>query len=164
LWEVKLWYAIGNPRKGQALTALKATRMSLTPYLYYEDLGAALEWLGKAFGFRRLGRAMKGPDGKPMHAAMRCAGGIIMMGQPDLALRYRNPKRIGHTTQSLVVIVDDVERHFAQAKDAGAEILEAPNDTEYGHRRYRASDPEGHEWCFTQEVKAQRSKSRRRRV
>jgi uncharacterized glyoxalase superfamily protein PhnB len=135
---------------------------SVTPYLYYEDLQAALGWLGKAFGFRQLGRAIKGPDRNPVHAAMTCAGGIIMMGQPDPALRYRNPKRVGHTTQSLVLTVDDVEEHFARAKKAGAEILEALNDTEYGHRRYRAADPEGHEWCFTQEVKARRSKSRER--
>src|SRR5262249_62342401 len=133
--------------------------MSLTPYLYYEDLGAALEWLGKAFGFRRFGRAMKGPDGKPMHAAMRCGGGIIMMGQPDRGLRYRNPKRIGHTTQSLVITVDDVERHFAQAKDAVVEILEAPNDTEYGHWRDRASNPEALECCFPTEFTVQGSKA-----
>jgi uncharacterized glyoxalase superfamily protein PhnB len=62
--------------------------------------------------------------------------------------------------QSLVVAIDDVEKHFAQAKRLGAEILEAPNDTEYGHRRYRACDPEGHERCFTQELKARRTRRR----
>ena len=134
--------------------------MSITPYLYYEDLGEALLWLAKAFGFRLFGRVMNGPDGRPSHAAMKCVGGVIMMGRPDPSLQYRNPKKIGQTTQSLVIAIDDVERHFAQAKRLGAEILEAPNDTEYGHRRYRASDPEGHEWCFTQELKAHRVANR----
>ena len=45
--------------------------MAITPYLYYEDLGAALKFLSKAFGFRRYGRTMKGSDGKPNHAAIR---------------------------------------------------------------------------------------------
>ncbi len=126
--------------------------MSITPYLYYEDLAAALGWLAKAFGFRQIGRAMKGRDGKAMHAAMKCGDGIVMMGRPDASLRYRNPKMVGHTTQSLVIDVGDVEKHFARAKRSGAEILEGPNDTEYGHRRYRAADPEGHEWCFTQQL------------
>jgi len=117
--------------------------MSITPYLYYEDLGEALLWLAKAFGFRLFGRVMNGPDGRPSHAAMKCVGGVIMMGRPDPSLQYRNPKKIGQTTQSLVIAIDDVEKHFAQAKRLGAEILEAPNDTEYGHRRYRACDPEG---------------------
>jgi len=93
---------------------------------------------------------------------MKWASTVIMMGHPDRALHYRNPKRIGHTTQSLVIVVDDVDGHFARAKRAGAEILEAPNDTEYGHRRYRASDREGHEWCFTQELDVRRPKSKRR--
>jgi uncharacterized glyoxalase superfamily protein PhnB len=132
--------------------------MSITPYLYYEDLAAALGWLAKAFGFRQIGRVMKGRDGKAMHAAMKCGDGIVMMGRPDASLRYRNPKRVGHTTQSLVIDVGDVEKHFARAKRSGAEILEGPNDTEYGHRRYRAADPEGHEWCFTQQLTKRRSR------
>jgi uncharacterized glyoxalase superfamily protein PhnB len=130
--------------------------MSITPYLYYEDLAAALEWLGKAFGFRRIGRAMKGSDGKASHAAMRCGAGVIMMGRPDPALEYRNPRRVGHTTQSLVIDVDAVDDHFERARRSGARILEAPNDTEYGHRRYRVADPEGHEWCFTQQMSTRR--------
>jgi uncharacterized glyoxalase superfamily protein PhnB len=132
--------------------------MSITPYLYYEDLGAALSWLAKAFGFSRSGRVMKGPDGKPSHGAMKCRGGIIMMGRPDPSLGYENPKKVGHTTQSIVIEVDDVERHFARARRMGAEILEEPNDTEYGHRRYRAVDPEGHEWCFTQQLASRRAR------
>ncbi len=125
--------------------------MGITPYLYYEDLGAALTWLARAFGFRRFGRIFDGPDGKPSHAAMKCGGGVVMMGRPDPSLHYRNPRKIGHTTQSLVIEVADVDRHFARAKRAGAAILEPPNDTEYGHRRYRAADPEGHEWCFSRQ-------------
>lgn len=134
--------------------------MSITAYLYYEDLAAALTWLANAFGFRRFGRAIKGADGKPMHAAMKCEDGIVMMGRPHPSLRYRNPKKVGHTTQSLVIDVRDVEKHFARAKRSGAEILEAPNDTQYGQRRYRAADPEGHEWCFTQQVTSRRSRRR----
>jgi len=32
--------------------------MAITPYLYYEDLGAALKWLARAFDFKQHGRAM----------------------------------------------------------------------------------------------------------
>ena len=45
--------------------------MSITPYLLYEDVGGALKFLSKAFGFRKHGRAMSGPDGKLNHAAMK---------------------------------------------------------------------------------------------
>lgn len=34
--------------------------MAITPYLYYEDVNAALKWLTKAFGFKPYGtRALR---------------------------------------------------------------------------------------------------------
>jgi uncharacterized glyoxalase superfamily protein PhnB len=38
--------------------------------------------------------------------------------------------------------------HYEKAKAAGAEILEEPDDQEYGDRRYGVVDPEGHRWYF----------------
>ena len=135
--------------------------MPIIPYLYYEDVDSTLAWLAKAFGFKRYGIRIKGADGKTDHAAMRIADGVFMMGRPPAALKYKNPRRVGQTTQSLCVDVGDVDRHFARARTAGARILEEPNDTEFGQRRYRAKDPEGHEWCFTQDIKARAGKVRK---
>jgi uncharacterized glyoxalase superfamily protein PhnB len=125
--------------------------MAITPYLYYEDLAAMMSWLSRAFRFEPHGAVQNGPDGAPSHAAMKLGDGIVMMGRPDPSKGYRNPKRLGGATQSLYVTVDEVDAHFRQAKEAGAGILESPLDTEYGHRRYGACDPEGHEWYFAQE-------------
>ena len=126
--------------------------MAITPYLLYEDVGGALKFLAKAFGFRKYGPENKGPDGKVNHAAMQLGDDeIIMMGHPGP--KYKNPKRLGGVTQNLYVNVDDVDKHFARAKKAGAVILEEPADTFYGHRRYGAADPEGHHWYFAQEIK-----------
>jgi uncharacterized glyoxalase superfamily protein PhnB len=124
--------------------------MAITPYLLYEDVGAALKWLSKAFGFRRFGASMTNPDGKLNHAAMKFGDGLIMMGYPGP--KYKNPKRLGHSTQSLYVNVDDVDKHFARARKAGAKILEAPANTSYGPRRYGVEDPEGLQWFFAQEL------------
>jgi uncharacterized glyoxalase superfamily protein PhnB len=131
--------------------------MAITPYLYYEDLDAALKWLAKAFGFKPYGTRMKGPDGKTSHAAMKLGEGIVMMGRPP-DRSYKNPKRLGQATQSLYVGIENVERHFERARKAGASVLEEPQDTEYGHRRYGVCDPEGHEWYFAQELKPRRRK------
>jgi len=95
---------------------------------------------------------MSRPDGKINHAAMKFGDDLIMMGYPGP--KYKNPKRLGHSTQSLYVNVDDVDKHFERAKKAGAKILEEPKNTFYGHRRYGAEDPEGHQWYFAQEIKA----------
>ena len=134
--------------------------MAITPYLYYEDVDRALKFLAKAFGFRKHGAPMRGPDGKTHHAAMKLSGGVIMMGRP--ASGYRNPKRLGQATQSLYMNVRGVDKHFRRARKAGAVILGEPIDTEYGHRRYGATDPEGHEWYFAEAIRRQGSKGKRR--
>jgi PhnB protein len=134
--------------------------MSITPYLLYEDVGGALKFLAKAFGFRKYGEPMKGPDGKINHAAMQLDDDVIMMGCPGPG--YRNPKRLGQVTQNLYVNVEDVDKHFARARKAGATILEEPADTAYGARRYGAADPEGHHWYFAREIRRRKSKRKTR--
>src|SRR5438445_534989 len=135
--------------------------MAITPYLYYEDVGGALKFLAKAFGFRKHGAQMRRPDGKINHAAMRLGDDLIMMGCPP-GSTYRNPKRLGQTTQSLYVNVEDVDKHFERARKAGATIIEEPADTEYGHRRYGVADPEGHERYFAQEIRRPKPKRKTR--
>jgi len=122
----------------------------ITPYLYFEDVVSALDWLARTFGFRERLR-MPGEDGRITHAEMELADGVIMMGHPGPD--YRNPKRLGHVTQALYVYVDDVDKHFEQAKEAGAKILQEPKDQVYGDRSYGATDPEGHHWYFAQHVR-----------
>ena len=132
--------------------------MSITPYLYYEDVAAAMKWLEKAFGFKAYGPKMKGPDGQINHGAMKLGDGVVMMGAPGG--KYRNPRRLGQATQSLYVMVSDADRHFARASKSGGKVLEEPADTEYGHRRYGMEDPEGHEWYFAHELKRTRTRKR----
>ncbi len=122
----------------------------ITPYLYYKDVASALEWLALAFGFQERMR-MPGPDGEISHAEMECADGVIMLGCPSAD--YRNPTQLGQVTQSLYVFVDDVDKHFQQAKESGAKILQEPEDQFYGDRRYGTEDPEGHQWYFAQHIR-----------
>ena len=122
----------------------------ITPYLYYEDVRAALTFLSKAFGFKKFGRPMSGPGGKIQHAAMKLGDAMVMMGYPGP--QYKNPRHLGEATQSLYVNVDDVDKHYARARRAGAKIIEEPAQTFYGVRRYGAEDPEGHQWYFAEDV------------
>jgi len=122
----------------------------VTPYLYYEDVANALDWLVKAFGFRERMR-MPGPGGNIMHAEVELADGVVMMGHPGP--EFQNPKRLGHVTQNVYVYVDDVDEHFERAKSAGATILSEPKDQFYGDRTYGAADVEGHHWYFAQHIR-----------
>jgi len=121
----------------------------ITPYLLYRNVAKSLKFLSKAFGFKTL-ESMKAEDGVINHAAMQFGDGLVMMGCPGK--KYKNPKKLGHVTQSLYVMVDDVDAHYKKAKKAGAKILEKPSDMFYGHRRYGVADPEGHEWYFATNI------------
>jgi len=132
--------------------------MAITPYLYYRDVDAALTFLATSFGFRKTGEQMKDGRGRTTHAAMQLGDDLVMMGSPGP--RFKGPKRLGQTTQSLYVTVEDVDKHFARAKKTGAHILEEPLDTPYGHRRYGAEDPEGHQWYFAHEIRQPKAASK----
>jgi PhnB protein len=124
----------------------------ITPYLYYEDLASALRWLADNFGFReRQEETQRSGSGSIVHSAMELQGGVVLMGAPGP--EYKNPKRLGQTTQCVYVMVDDVAQHFEHAKAAGANIVEELEDTAYGDRRYGADDLEGHRWYFAQTLK-----------
>jgi uncharacterized glyoxalase superfamily protein PhnB len=55
-------------------------------------------------------------------------------------------------THSMLVRVEDADRHRAQAAKAGAKILDEPTDYPYGERQYNAEDVGGHRWTFTQSI------------
>jgi uncharacterized glyoxalase superfamily protein PhnB len=125
----------------------------LTPYLLYKDVSRALGFLARAFGFVECGDRFTGKDGTVQHAAMEISpkGELFMMGCPGP--KYKTPKKLGSSTAMLYILVDDVDAHFKRAKKAGAKILNKPEDTFYGDRRYGAEDPEGHQWHFAQHVR-----------
>jgi PhnB protein len=132
--------------------------VAITPYLLYEDAGAAVSWLTQAFGVRRLRRPMTGPDGKVAHADLSFGDSAFMLGGP--APGHQNPKRLGQATLLLYVDVPDVEKIFERAVKAGAKVIERPTDTPYGARRCAVEDPEGHQWWFARPLeKAKRGKT-----
>jgi PhnB protein len=123
----------------------------------YEDGIAALEWLHRAFGFRETAR-LTTSDGTLLHGEMEAGDGLIMLASPTP--EYRSPKHhrevceqarkwstVPWIIDGVLVFVDDLDRHFATAKAAGALVL---SDIEEGPpgRRYRVEDFEGHRWFF----------------
>jgi uncharacterized glyoxalase superfamily protein PhnB len=118
---------------------------TVTPYLLYEDVEAAAEFLTRAFGFREVDRTTGGAGGTHLELEVGPDGSSVYVGQPPAG--FEGPTRVGGT--SLVyVLVDDVDAHHERAKAAGATIVEELVDTPFGHRRYTCDDPHGHEWAF----------------
>jgi uncharacterized glyoxalase superfamily protein PhnB len=120
----------------------------------YADAPAAIEWLERAFGFRRK-LVVPGPDGTIVHAELELSTadggwGVVMLGSlKDDEFPFRTPRQLGgQMTQCVCACLPEVDDHCATARAAGAEIVYGPRDTSYGSREYGARDPEGQLWCF----------------
>ena len=120
---------------------------TIYPILRYGDARAAIRWLCKAFGCVEL---FSVPEDGPYvrHARLKLGESVIMIGsvRPDDGIA--SPKALGAATQMLSVVVDDPDTHFERARAAGAKILAAPYNTDFGSREYHVLDLEGHPWTF----------------
>ncbi|MBZ9796668.1 VOC family protein [Mesorhizobium sp. ES1-4] len=122
--------------------------------VFYRNPLAALDWLEAAFGFERS-MVVSDIGGKLVHAEMRFGDGYIIVDS-EWADHVASPASVrGKNTQSVYVrLKDGLDSHCEQARAAGAAIIQEPEDQFYGERQYRARDPEGHVWMFTQPIRS----------
>jgi uncharacterized glyoxalase superfamily protein PhnB len=136
----------------------------ITSALFYDDAARAIDWLCDTFGFEvRL--KIEGEGGRIEHSELTFGEGVICVGQSGgkssraEPLPCKSPLALGGAnTQSLCLYVDDVDAHYARTRAAGAHIVEEPKNNDYGEdywedRSYRAVDPEGHHWWFSQRMR-----------
>jgi len=133
------------------------------PMIAYEDAGAAIDWLGSAFGFRESGERHTDESGVVTHAEMELDGAQIMLSTPTP--EYRGPRRHAKECEQaarwfdnpwvidgLFVEVDDVEAHHMRAAAAGANVIRDLDEPGVGFRIYSVEDLEGHRWIFGQAI------------
>lgn len=124
----------------------------LIPYLAYADADAAIGFLIEAFGFvERFRMAM--PDGRIGHAELAQADNVLMLASAYEEMGFSSPRDLPAHHGQVLCYVDDVDAHYAQAREAGATITEEPKDLPHGDRAYRAVDLEGHRWMFATHVR-----------
>jgi uncharacterized glyoxalase superfamily protein PhnB len=129
------------------VTNRSAPAATIVPILIYEDVGHAIDWLCRVFGFTERLRAER--DGIVGHAQLSFGNGAVMLG------RHGGPYRPPHGTEvthCLHVTVDNVDRHFEHARVAGARVVQPPTDMPFGERQYTALDIGGHWWTFSQHI------------
>ena len=132
-------------------TAHPSTR--IVPYLVYEDAPAAIEFLVKAFGFVERMRFMM-DDGRVGHAELTLDGHAIYLASAYSELGFASPRDLGGIHTQLLCYVEDVDAHFARARDAGATVIAEPYE-DHGSRMYRAVDTETGRWIFATEIEAE---------
>ena len=136
-----------------------AERPAIVSTAFYKDPIAAMRWLEQAFGFETT-TLVTDSDGKVGHAEMSFRGAPVGIGAEwggDMlgGAQMKSPANLqGCGTQFIRVALDKgLDAHCARARAAGARITAEPQDQFYGARTYRAMDPEGHVWNFSQEVR-----------
>ena len=129
----------------------KHTVLTVIPTLRYKDAAAAIVWLCEAFGFEKH-RVVPGENGAIAHAQLVFGNGMIMLGsaRDDEFGNFQQPPSSveGVVFQSPYIIVEDVDKHYARAIAAGATVVMALKDEDYGGRDYSCRDPEGFLWNF----------------
>jgi uncharacterized glyoxalase superfamily protein PhnB len=109
---------------------------TLVPYLTFRDGEASLRFLVEVLGFEIV-TEQRGDEGAVLHAELRRGDALVMGGAGDAAPAG---------APGLYLVVDDVDDLFARATAAGAAVDYPPEDTEWGTRRARFRDLDGHEW------------------
>jgi uncharacterized glyoxalase superfamily protein PhnB len=124
------------------------TTPDVYPRLAYRNELAAVEYLTRVFGFVENREARQEHDGNHL-CWLRLGTGLVMVGHANTDVHLiHSPLDVGLTTVMMMVYVDDVDTHYAQAVAEGANITVELEDMFYGERRYEAADLEGHGWHF----------------
>ena len=121
---------------------------TLTRYLRMRGAAGAIDFYKRVFGAEEMMR-MPGPDGKSvMHAELKIGDSVLMLGEP------MGGEALGSSASSSgqLLYVQDVDRAFKKATDAGASVKEPLQTMFYGDRMGVVTDPYGHEWMLATHV------------
>jgi uncharacterized glyoxalase superfamily protein PhnB len=128
---------------------------ALIPALRYQNAPAAIDFLCRAFGFKK--HAVYADETDPSiihHAQLTLNGNMIMLGtaRADASAAlfgWKTVAEAGGITMCLCAVIDDPDAHHAQAAACGADVIKAPCDNEgYPGRAYDVRDTERNVWNF----------------
>ncbi len=115
----------------------------ITPYLGIAKAAEAIDFYKKAFGAIEVMRLTM-PDKTVGHAELRIGGFPIMLGTPCDEGPLGNPNT--SPSVGLHLYVEDVDKSYQQAINAGGVIVSEVKDQFYGDRSGTLKDPYGHLW------------------
>ena len=111
---------------------------SVTPYLIVDGAGALIDFMKQAFDAEETVR-MDTPDGKIGHAEFRIGDSIVMLADSATSDWDAMPATV-------VVYVEDVDKTYRRALEAGGTSVRDVADQFYGDRAGGVRDPVGNHW------------------
>jgi uncharacterized glyoxalase superfamily protein PhnB len=113
---------------------------TVTPYLIVQDAPALLDFVARVFDADERLRGIGSAGG--IHAEVRIGDSTLMMGGGGPGLAWRGES----SPAALHIYVPDVDAVYERALEAGAEVMNRPEDTEHGERVGSLVDPGGNRW------------------
>jgi len=123
---------------------------SVTPYLVVDNAERALAFYRDAFGAEEKFRLPMGD--RIGHAEMKIGDSFVMLADEFPEMGHMGPKARGGPTSSILLYVEDVDRAFRKALDAGASEDRPVTDQFWGDRMGTLTDPFGHQWSLATHV------------
>lgn len=126
---------------------------SLNVYLTVRNADEAIAFYKKAFDATELGRLTM-PGGVISHAELQIGNSRLMLAEEMPQWGNKSPQSLGGSPVSIVLYVEDVDRVFQQALDAGAKVQGGMGvkDQFYGDRSGNLVDPFGHTWIVSTNI------------
>jgi PhnB protein len=133
------------------------------PMLVCQSPEAEMNFCAAAFGALEQVRR-PGPDGTPIHIAMRINGAFLVVQSefPDV-LASRAPNTDGSSSVVLFVYVADVDQAVERAVAMGARVLLPAQNQFWGDRTARIVDPSGHVWTVASRIEETTEEQRAKR-
>jgi len=119
---------------------------NVTPSLTVRGADRAIAFYRRAFGAEERMRLASTDGTKIMHAELQIGDSIVMLSDEFPEMGARSPEALGGTPGSLFLYVDDVDRVFARAVEAGGVAQVPVQDMFWGDRFGSLVDPFGHVW------------------
>ena len=124
----------------------------VTPFLAIRDKRAteALDFYAKAFGAEVVEQNAAQDGERLMQASLKLNDGWIMLSDefPEFGFKAQPPESV-----TLHLQVDDADRWFSRATDAGCTVLMPIGDQFWGDRYGQLQDPFGHRWSVGSPIK-----------
>lgn len=127
------------------------SRHTITPHVVVPDAARAVDWYTSVLGAEERLR-IPVPDGRVMSVELRFGDSTLMLADEFPEMGIVSPQTLGGTYMALHLIVDDVERVWQSALDAGAEVFHPLQDSFWGERHGQVIDPFGHRWGLAQHL------------
>jgi PhnB protein len=124
----------------------------ITPHIVVRDAPRAVDWYSSVLGAEERLR-IPVPDGRLMSVELRFGDSTVMLADEFPELGIVSPQTLGGTYMALHLVVDDVERVWQRALDAGAEMFRPLQDSFWGELHGQVIDPFGHRWGLAQHLR-----------